>query len=151
MAEALACGPSGAAEANQGCPVSSTDSPAEPEIAELGDLSDLADGQLRVYPELGEFGVVVCRVSGKLHAIVDNCSHADTPLSEGRLRGATIVCPLHGAQFDVRTGLHAGPPAWEGVRCYPIDEADDGVRLDLHAPPRSVSSPSCADHSGWEL
>lgn len=91
---------------------------------ELGDLSDLADGQMRCFPDVGEFGIVVCRVAGTLHAVEDNCSHADTPLSDGRLRGAMLVCPLHGAQFDVRDGRHQGPPAWQGIACYPISETD---------------------------
>ena len=108
-----------------------TDSSSEPTTTNLGDLSDLTDGQMRVFEDLGEFGVVVCRVAGRLHAVVDNCSHADTPLSEGRLRGAMLVCPLHGAQFDVRDGSHSGPPAWEGVGFYAITETDAGVEIDL--------------------
>lgn len=101
--------------------------------ANLGDLSDLADGEARAFPEYGRYGVVVCRVAGQLHAVEDNCSHADTPLSEGRLRGAMLVCPLHGAQFDVRDGTHQGPPAWEGVPCFAVSEGPDGVVVDLSA------------------
>jgi 3-phenylpropionate/trans-cinnamate dioxygenase ferredoxin subunit len=104
------------------------------EPASLGDLSDLADGDMRAFPDHGRYGIVVCRVDGRLHALENNCSHADTPLSEGRLRGAMLVCPLHGAQFDVRDGSHQGPPAWEGVVCYPVEEADDGVTVELAGP-----------------
>ena len=108
---------------------------AEAAVHDLGDLSDLADGQMREFPDLGEFGIVVCRVAGELHAVVDNCSHADTPLSEGRLRGAMLVCPLHGAAFDVRDGSHQGPPAWEGVGCFDVSESDGVATVDLR--PRS--------------
>lgn len=101
------------------------------EPIELGDLSDLADGQMRCFEDVGRHGIVVCRARGTLHAIEDNCSHADTPLSEGRFRGTTITCPLHGAQFDVRDGSHAGPPAWEGVASYPVTEGEAGVTVDL--------------------
>jgi len=99
--------------------------------ANLGHLADLSDGELRAFPDVGRYGVVVCRVAGQLHALEDNCSHADTPLSEGRLRGAMLVCPLHGAQFDVRDGSHQGPPAWEGVPCFAVEEGPDGVTVDL--------------------
>ena len=92
------------------------------ERIELGDLSDLSDGQMRCFADVGDHGVVVCRVAGTLHALDDNCSHADTPLSEGRLRGTQITCPLHGAAFDVRDGSHSGPPAWEGVPCHRVEE-----------------------------
>lgn len=98
---------------------------------ELGDLSDLRDGQLRVFRELGEHGVVVCRVAGELHAVTDNCSHRDAKLSEGRLRGALLTCPLHGAQFDVRTGAHQGPPASVPIACFPVTEHDGTASVEL--------------------
>ncbi len=98
---------------------------------ELGPLDDLEDGQMRAFADIGEHGIVVCRVDGTLHAVVDNCSHADAALSEGRFRGKTLVCPVHGASFDVTTGEHGGPPAWEGIECYPIVEGDGGVRVSL--------------------
>ena len=91
---------------------------------ELGDLGDLEDGQMRVYEDAGDYGLVVCRVDGELYALEDNCSHADTPLSEGRLRRHALTCPLHGTSFDVRTGEHSGPPAYTGVACFRIEERD---------------------------
>lgn len=106
----------------------------EADGTDLGDLSDLADGELRCFEEIGDYGVVVCRYKGELFAVEDNCSHADTPLSEGRFRGATITCPLHGAQFDVRDGTHAGPPAWEGVASYRVSENEAGTRVYLNGP-----------------
>ncbi len=101
------------------------------DVAELGDLSDLRDGQLRVFPQLGDHGVVVCRVAGQLHAVEDNCSHRDAKLSEGRLRGGLLTCPLHGAQFDVRTGAHQGPPASMPIACFAIAEVDGVVSVQL--------------------
>jgi nitrite reductase/ring-hydroxylating ferredoxin subunit len=91
---------------------------------ELGDVSDLRDGQIRVFPDIGEHGVVLCRVAGELHAVTDNCSHREAKLSEGRLRGALLTCPLHGAQFDVRTGAHQGPPASVPIACFPVSETN---------------------------
>lgn len=108
-------------------------SAADDGAVELGDLSDLADGQMRCFEDVGEYGIVVCRVAGMLHALEDNCSHADTPLSEGRFRGTKITCPLHGAQFDVTDGSHSGPPAWEGVAHYSVVEGDSGATLRLES------------------
>ncbi|MFK7919355.1 MAG: Rieske (2Fe-2S) protein [Ilumatobacter sp.] len=101
-----------------------SDAPVGGDAIELGDLSDLADGQMRCFEDVGTDGIVVCRVGGDLYALTDNCSHADTPLSEGRLRGFGVICPLHGASFDVRDGSHSGPPAWEGVPCHRVTETD---------------------------
>jgi nitrite reductase/ring-hydroxylating ferredoxin subunit len=94
---------------------------------DLGDLSDLANGKLRCFPEIGSHGIVICRVAGVLHAVADNCSHRDARLSEGRLRGTLLTCPLHGAQFDVRDGAHQGPPAVEGIAAYRVTEDESGA------------------------
>jgi 3-phenylpropionate/trans-cinnamate dioxygenase ferredoxin component len=100
---------------------------------ELGDLSDLRDGQTRVFSELGQHGVVVCRIAGVLHAVEDNCSHRDAKLSDGRLRGALLTCPLHGAQFDVRTGEHQGPPASMPIACFPVSECDGLASVEIES------------------
>ena len=97
----------------------------------LGTLDDLVDGESRAFEDIGDYGIVVCNVQGELYALEDNCSHADTPLSEGRLRGWHITCPLHGASFDIRDGSHGGPPAWEGVPCYKIERVDGEVIVTL--------------------
>ncbi|MBH02124.1 MAG: hypothetical protein CL469_05610 [Acidimicrobiaceae bacterium] len=81
--------------------------------------------------EVGDLEILVCRVDGRLYAIEDKCSHADTPLSEGRLSGFQVNCPLHGASFDVRDGTHSGPPAYTGVRCFEIVEDDSGVTVKI--------------------
>jgi 3-phenylpropionate/trans-cinnamate dioxygenase ferredoxin component len=94
----------------------------------LGDLTDLPDGEVRRF-DVDDNGVVVCRVNGALFALEDNCSHADTPLSDGLLRGHQLICPLHGASFDVRDGQHSGPPAYTGVRCYKVIESPNGISV----------------------
>ncbi len=113
----------------------------EPDTFELGDLSDLADGELRCFEHIGRDGVVVCRVAGKLYALDDNCSHADTPLSEGRLRGFGLTCPLHGASFDVRDGSHSGPPAWEGVAAHEVVETEGVAVVVIRARSRGDDGP----------
>jgi nitrite reductase/ring-hydroxylating ferredoxin subunit len=103
---------------------------------ELGDLSGLRDGQMRVFPDIGENGIIVCRVAGQLHALEDNCSHRDARLSEGRLRGSLITCPLHGAQFNVCDGQQQGPPAVLPVASFPVTEA--GETAVVHLSPEVV-------------
>ena len=96
----------------------------------LGDFSDLDNGELTTC-KAGHLEILLCRVEGRLYAIEDNCSHADTPLSEGRLSGFQVNCPLHGASFDVRDGTHSGPPAYTGVRCFEIVENESGVTVKI--------------------
>ena len=117
---------------------------SEPEVHNLGPLDDLVDGESRAFEDVGEYGIVVCNVQGEFYALEDNCSHADTPLSEGRLRGWHITCPLHGASFDIRDGSHGGPPAWEGVPCYQVSRVDGEVVVSLASP-----STDDADDDGY--
>ncbi len=99
----------------------------------LGPLDDLVDGESRAFADVGACGIVVCNVQGEIYALENNCSHADAPLSAGRLRGWHITCPLHRARFDIRDGSHGGPPAWEGVPCYKVDRVDGEVIVNLDA------------------
>ena len=101
------------------------------DLHDLGDLSDLDEGEMRTFPDLGEFGIVVCRVEGELRAVIDNCSHADRRLSEGRLRGPMLICPLHGAQFNVKTGKAETPPATVDLATYEVKIEGDDILVGL--------------------
>jgi 3-phenylpropionate/trans-cinnamate dioxygenase ferredoxin subunit len=99
---------------------------------DLGDLSGLDDGEV-VAVAAGVWEVAVCRVQGDLYAVEDLCSHAETTLSDGLLSGYQLVCPLHGASFDVRTGEHSGPPAWCGVPCFRVREEGGSATISVPA------------------
>ena len=60
------------------------------------------DGKL--VAAIGGWQVLVCKVDGEYYAVNDRCSHAASPLSGGRIRRGMVMCPLHGARFDVATG-----------------------------------------------
>jgi 3-phenylpropionate/trans-cinnamate dioxygenase ferredoxin subunit len=109
----------------------------------LGSLSDLQEGEKRSL-SAGDTQVLVCRVNGALFAVEDLCSHANTALCGGRLSGYLITCPLHSAQFDVRTGKHQGPPAHRGIRSFPVTETPHGAVVEITpgaSPPPSFGAP----------
>ncbi|SFS09528.1 Ferredoxin subunit of nitrite reductase or a ring-hydroxylating dioxygenase [Sphingomonas jatrophae] len=65
--------------------------------------------------EGGSLGVVVAgwpvllaRVEGRLHATIDRCTHAASELSTGRIRRGAVMCPLHGARFELASGRCLG-------------------------------------------
>ena len=62
-----------------------------------------------------------------LTALQDACGHRQTPLSNGTLEGYIIECPLHFAQFDVRTGKLLSGPAGADVPTYPVLVEGDTV------------------------
>ena len=60
--------------------------------------------------ELNGREVVVCNRSGTFHAIDRRCGHMNAPLERGTLDGSIVTCPMHCAQFDIRTGeVLSGP------------------------------------------
>ena len=72
-------------------------------------VADIPEGGMRCVAVERE-RVLLARVDGRLFALRDRCGHKNAPLSRGRLAGHIVECPLHFAQFDVRTGrLVDGP------------------------------------------
>lgn len=65
--------------------------------------------------ELDDGPIVVVNVAGEFFAIEDLCSHDYARLSEGDIEGHEIVCPLHAARFDLKTGEALSAPAYEPV------------------------------------
>lgn len=79
------------------------------------------------FPESGKYTaivqgwhiLIVKLDDGSYHAINDRCPHAASHLSTGRLRRGTIMCPLHGARFDLASGACIGG-AYPALRLFPI-------------------------------
>ncbi len=78
---------------------------------------------------LDEAEVVVFNVGGQLHAIENLCTHDGGRLSGGRLEGRQIICPRHGARFDVTTGSACTPPAYEDVHVFPVRVQDGRIQV----------------------
>jgi nitrite reductase/ring-hydroxylating ferredoxin subunit len=78
--------------------------------------------------------VVVCRTRDGLFALDNICTHAFARVSEGRLRGFRLICPLHGASFDARTGKVLGAPAVRPLACHGVRIVDGMVEVRLAEP-----------------
>lgn len=76
------------------------------------------------------YPLVLARVGGALHAVEDRCSHDDGPLGEGGLEGCELVCPRHGARFDVRDGRALRMPAVAAILSVPVKEEGGRVLVD---------------------
>jgi nitrite reductase/ring-hydroxylating ferredoxin subunit len=75
--------------------------------------------------------IAVFNVGGTLFAISDICTHAEASLSEGRVDGETVECPLHGACFDLRTGEALTPPAVEPVQTFPVVVQGNAIYVEV--------------------
>src|SRR5262245_16096129 len=104
----------------------------------VGALADLKEGRMRSC-KVADREIVLCRVDGQVYALDNVCTHALARMSEGRLRGKRLICPLHGASFDVRTGQVLAGPAVQPLPRHHARTTPEGaveVALDPNAPPQ---------------
>ncbi len=87
-------------------------------------MDAVAEGELLgVETERGERVCLVNR-GGTIHAVANNCTHQDFPMSDGYLlpkAGRCIIeCSWHGAQFDCTTGAVLKSPAEQRLPVYRV-------------------------------
>lgn len=117
------------------------DAGASSDVPERGRLVVDADGTT----------VGIFRVDGRLYAYENRCAHMRGPVCQGLMvprvlevldaRKAIvgsrfdegdphIVCPWHGAEFEIRTGHHAGTPEMK-LKSIAVEESDGRIYLSI--------------------
>ena len=96
----------------------------------IGAASEFSDPGRKIVG-FGNFEVGVLKLDGEFHAYLNLCPHMGGPVCQGKMiakveeliaedktsKGMAfsktklhIVCPWHGFEFDIRTGVHPGNP-----------------------------------------
>jgi len=71
--------------------------------------------------------IAVFRLNDGYYAINDTCSHDEASLADGDVLDDHIIeCPMHGAQFDIKTGKNLSFPAVIPVKSYPV-KVENGI------------------------
>jgi 3-phenylpropionate/trans-cinnamate dioxygenase ferredoxin component len=96
----------------------------------IGPLEALPNGE-RLFMEIDALPIVVFNIAGELFAIADVCSHDSGPVGDGELEGDEVICPRHGARFDVRTGKVLSLPAVEDIPAYPVRVVDGQIQIGI--------------------
>jgi 3-phenylpropionate/trans-cinnamate dioxygenase ferredoxin subunit len=96
------------------------------EFVEIAPASELPNGE-RLFVDLGDRPIVIFNIAGQFFAIGDVCSHDDGPLGDGVIEGHNVVCPRHGAEFDVRTGKAMAMPAVIDIPAYPVQVRNGNI------------------------
>jgi 3-phenylpropionate/trans-cinnamate dioxygenase ferredoxin subunit len=96
------------------------------EFVEIAPVSELPAGE-RLFVEVGDKPIVIFNIAGQFFAIGDVCTHDGGPLGDGDLEGNHVVCPRHGAEFDVRTGKAMSMPAVVDIPAYPVQVRDGNI------------------------
>jgi 3-phenylpropionate/trans-cinnamate dioxygenase ferredoxin component len=93
-------------------------------------LDDVAPGTTKRVT-VDDMPVLLCNVDGKLYAIEDICTHDGGELDQGELEENRIVCPRHGATFDVTTGAVLTLPAIIPLRTFEVRIEGDSVYVSV--------------------
>lgn len=95
-------------------------------------FADLPPGE-RLFINAGGVQIVLLNIAGELFAIGDVCSHDNGPLGDGVVEGHEMICPRHGARFDLHTGKASRLPAVENIPAYPVRVKDGMIEIGLPA------------------
>lgn len=83
--------------------------------------------------EAGAVSVALARCDDGFHAVIDNCSHEDFPLSDGEVFAdvCEIECVRHGSTFSLHDGEPQSLPATRPVTVFPVFVLDGDVFVEL--------------------
>lgn len=93
----------------------------------VADANSLPPGQGRTVNVRGR-EIAVYNVDGRFYAMDDACPHRGGPLGAGCLESGHVFCPLHGWEFDVKTGVCVNNPE-RPVNTYPTRVEDGQVQI----------------------
>ena len=81
--------------------------------------------------DCGRKTFAVCRdAAGSLFAVNGTCTHGNSHLADGLVKGGLIECPKHNGRYHLCDGSPARPPVCRGICTYPVE--DRGGRLFLN-------------------
>ena len=72
-------------------------------MTEVSKSGEIANGTMKEISVEG-YEILLARVNDNYYATDNRCPHMGGKLSEGKLEGTVVTCPLHGSQFDLRNG-----------------------------------------------
>lgn len=101
-----------------------------PEFVRVATIEEIAPGKSKLIEIAGK-EIALFNIDGAFHAIDNSCTHVGGPLCEGELDGCEVICPWHGAAFDVTSGQAVGPPAFEPVKRYNLRV--NGAEIEIEA------------------
>jgi 3-phenylpropionate/trans-cinnamate dioxygenase ferredoxin subunit len=73
------------------------------EFTEVSKIDDLKNGMMKSVNVAGH-QILLAMVGDKYYAVDNLCSHMKGNLSQGKLEGTVVTCPMHGSQFDISNG-----------------------------------------------
>jgi Na+-transporting NADH:ubiquinone oxidoreductase subunit F len=69
-----------------------------------------------------------------LYATDGICTHGNTHLADGLVKGKIIECPKHNGRFNLADGSPARPPICRGLATFPIEDRNGRLHLNVLHP-----------------
>ena len=79
----------------------------------------------------GDRNLVIVNMDGAFYALDGTCTHAGGPMAMGWVEDGKIACPLHGAEFDVKTGKRSSMIARADLNTYPVTVEGEDVFVEV--------------------
>lgn len=83
---------------------------------------------------VNERDIALYRYEGNFYALDNTCLHRGGQLGDGWMNGPNVICPLHGWDYDVKTGVSRYEQR-ERVATYPVRVEGESVMVDADAVP----------------
>jgi len=97
----------------------------------VGKASDIPQGKIIHRMIDKKKDILVVNIAGNYYAVSNICSHEAARLHEGRLTGKELVCPWHGAKWDVTTGkLILFPEKLKSLHLFKVSVENDSVYVE---------------------
>ena len=94
------------------------------------EVSEIPNGAKRTF-SVGGKEIILFNINRQYYAILNQCTHLDQPLADGRQIGCEIICRQHGARFDIRDGRVLGGPAVKNLETFPVRILDGVIEVCL--------------------
>ena len=102
------------------------------EFERVAAVDDVASGgRLSIFVD--DIPALLVRLGDEFFAIEDVCSHDRQPLTNGAVGSdCSIICPRHGAKFNLRTGAAMCMPAIQPISTFEVRIRDGAVFARAH-------------------
>jgi len=99
------------------------------EYRKVARVRDIPAGEM-IGVDVGDTKIAIANVDGQFYAFEAECTHAAGYLFEGFLEGYRVQCPVHMAEFDVRTGEVREPPASMPIHTYKVRVQGEDLEIE---------------------
>lgn len=114
---------------------------------EVAKVDEIPSGNMKHVEFYGK-EIMIANLDGKFYALNDRCSHTNAPLSMGHIQGNIVICPMHGARFDITTGKKVSDPKFPSIE---TDSLPENLRKYMEYAGRLLSQIKTYDQEMYEV